>query len=350
MDFSEQLSQFSSRVSQLKDSIVTEEATKTSLILPFFQLLGYDVFNPFEFIPEFTADTGTKKGEKVDYAIMINGEPVILIEAKSANTELNNKHMNQLFRYFTVTKAKFGILTNGLTYRFYSDLEESNKMDTSPFLEIDLLHMRNDYINELKRFQKESFDIKGILNKASDLKYTAMIKAEILEQFSNPSDQFVRLLLNKEIYSGVKTQAVLDKFRNIIKVSFNEYVTDLINDRFQNAIISDSTTSSAPTNRENQELVLSPAELDILDYIKTLLNTNENLVYRKTSNYVSMQIGTNARKWICRIYTRQNNCLFVLHKFENTDYEIEYYFDDVQQLSQIKDIILDVFSKCISCK
>lgn len=347
MEFSEQLSQFASRISQLKDSIATEEATKTSLILPFFQLLGYDVFNPFEFVPEFTADIGTKKGEKVDYAIMIDNDPIILIEAKPVNTELSTKHTNQIFRYFSVTKARFAILTNGIVYRFYSDIEETNKMDTSPFLEINLLHMKNEYINELKRFQKNSFDIKGILSKASDLKYTAMIKNEIIAQFTNPSDQLIRLLLKKDIYNGVKTQTVLDKFRIIIKASFNEYVSDLFNDRLQNAIISDSSNDSKEIHK-NQEPQLTKSELALLKYITKLIDTNEDITFHKTSRYTSMQIGTNSRKWICRIYTRQNNKLLVLHKFETTNYECEYYFDEPELLEQIKDIILDVFMRCQS--
>ena len=121
MEFLEKLKNFSNRIEHLKGNIQTEEATKTSIILPFFQLLGYDVFNPLEFVPEYTADVGIKKGEKVDYAIMINNEPLILIEAKPINTELSVKHMSQLIRYFSVTKAKFGILTNGIIYQFYSD-------------------------------------------------------------------------------------------------------------------------------------------------------------------------------------------------------------------------------------
>ncbi len=116
MDFSEKITQFSKRVETIKDNLLTEEATKTSIILPFFQILGYDVFNPCEFVPEYTADIGTKKGEKVDYAIISDSEPIILIEAKSCSLELNTKHMGQLIRYFTVTKAKFAILTNGIIY------------------------------------------------------------------------------------------------------------------------------------------------------------------------------------------------------------------------------------------
>ncbi len=85
MDFIDQVKLLSARIEKTKDLVKTEEATKTSLIMPFFQLLGYDVFNPIEFIPEFNADVGIKKGEKVDYAIMLDEKPVILVEAKSSH-------------------------------------------------------------------------------------------------------------------------------------------------------------------------------------------------------------------------------------------------------------------------
>lgn len=117
MDFADQLKVLAKRVASLKEQIQTEEAAKTSFIMPFFQLLGYDVFNPLEFVPEYTADVGIKKGEKVDYAILSDGLPIILIEAKWCGEDLG-KHGGQLFRYFGTTKAKFGILTNGIEYRF----------------------------------------------------------------------------------------------------------------------------------------------------------------------------------------------------------------------------------------
>lgn len=131
MDFTESIKQFSERVSMLKDTVSTEEATKMSLVVPLFQLLGYDVFNPSEFCPEYIADVGIKKGEKVDYAILENGQPIILVECKSCSEQLD-KHSSQLFRYSDFS-AKFGILTNGVISRFYTDLEESNKMDLVPF-------------------------------------------------------------------------------------------------------------------------------------------------------------------------------------------------------------------------
>ena len=149
MEFEEKLKEFIERIEKLKDIINTEEATKTSLIMPFFNILGYDVFNPNEFIPEFVADVGIKKGEKVDYAIALNNKITILIEAKSVNENLK-KHDSQLFRYFGTSEAKLAILTNGIEYRFYTDLEEANKMDTAPFLTINLLEIKDTDIQDIK--------------------------------------------------------------------------------------------------------------------------------------------------------------------------------------------------------
>lgn len=218
--FEEQIKNHADRVENLMDKINTEEATKTSLIMPLFQILGYDVFNPTEFIPEFTADVGVKKGEKVDYAIVLNGEPTILIEAKSVSEKLE-KHDSQLFRYFTTTKAKFAILTNGITYRFYTDLDEPNKMDKTPFLEVDLLNLTDSAIAELKKFCKEKFNVENIFSNASDLKYSNAVKKILKEEFANPSDELIRLLLSKGVYEGRYTQSVVEKFKPIIKNLFH---------------------------------------------------------------------------------------------------------------------------------
>ena len=346
MDFIEKITQFSKRVEKITYSISTEEATKTSIILPFFQILGYDVFNPYEFVPEYTADIGTKRGEKVDYAIMMDNDPLILIEAKSCSSELNTKHMGQLMRYFTVTKARFAILTNGIFYRFYSDLEEQNKMDTVPFLEFNLLNFKKDDLEELKRFQKDTFNLKSILNSASDLKYLTMLKNVIAEQFKNPSDQLVKVLINKNIYSGAKTQAVLDKFKTMVKKAFDEYINDTISERLSTVISPEP--AQEPTAPKKAEPILTPEELKTLDFVKNILNTELDIKYRKTSRYAYMQLGNLSTKWICRVHIRKEQNLFTLHRFENTDYECEYYFDDVIQLEMICNEIKDTFKKC--CK
>ena len=163
MEFKDELRKYTERLENIKDTLQTEEATKMSLIVPFFQLLGYDVFNPLEFCPEYTADIGIKKGEKVDYAILMGKDPVILIEAKSVNKKLD-RHSSQLFRYFVSTPAKFAILTNGIEYKFYTDLDDTNKMDKEPFLDINLLNIKDAEISQLNKFKKQNLNISEIMD------------------------------------------------------------------------------------------------------------------------------------------------------------------------------------------
>lgn len=123
MEFADLLKEHINHVQKYKNVVQNEEQTKQSLIMPFFKVLGYDVLNPFEFVPEYTADVGIKKGEKVDYAIIIDDKPLILVECKSVQDNLD-RHSSQLYRYFGTTDARFGILTNGVIYKFYSDLDQ----------------------------------------------------------------------------------------------------------------------------------------------------------------------------------------------------------------------------------
>ena len=170
MDFKDEIKQFGDRVEKLKAQISTEEATKNAFIMPFIKALGYDVFDPLEVVPEYVADIGIKKGEKVDYAILKDGHPTILVECKHWGENLD-VHNSQLFRYFHTTKAKFGLLSNGIVYRFYTDLVEKNKMDEKPFLEFNVTDIKDNQIEELKKFHKSYFDVDNIVNTASELKY-----------------------------------------------------------------------------------------------------------------------------------------------------------------------------------
>lgn len=269
MDFSDKLKQFSKRAEAIKGNLATEEATKTALIMPFFTLLDYDVFNPLEFIPEFVADVGTKKGKKVDYAIMKDGKPVILVEAKAVDDTLT-KHDAQLFRYFTVTEAKFTILTNGIVYKFYTDLEEKNKMDEKPFLEINILDMTDAQMSELKKFIKDSFDIDTIFNTASELKYTSLIKSQLTNQLNNPSDDFVRFLIN-DFYSGVKTSNVVERFKPIVKKSFQQFVNDFMNDKIKSIL----ANNEEKQDEEVAEDIEAVVEIDTKDVEESRIVTTE---------------------------------------------------------------------------
>ncbi len=342
MEFDEKLNQFVSRIKKIKDSISTEEATKTSLIMPFFSLLGYDVFNPNEFTPEYIADVGIKKGEKVDYAITLNNQVTILIEAKSINENLS-KHDSQLFRYFSTTSARIGILTNGIIYKFYTDLEEVNKMDSTPFLEINLLDMKENDISELKKFCKDNFDINIIINNASNLKYASSIEKILLEEFTNPSDEFVKLILNKGVYEGIKTQNVIDKYKPILKKSINHYINSLINQRLQKAINNSSNESGDDLTQELHEesIKTTTEELESYYIVKSILSeyTNpNNLYYKDTFSYFGILYENKVTKWICRVYLKEN-VRFIIIPNENKE-EIRYEIDSVTDIYKFKDKLI----------
>lgn len=297
MGFSEDIKKLAERLAGIKDQITTEEATKMSLILPFFQMLGYDVFNPSEFCPEFTADVGIKKGEKVDYAILQNGQPVILIEAKAVSKKLD-RHSSQLFRYFVTTQAKFAILTNGIHYKFYTDLDEPNKMDKDPFLEFHLAEIRDSQIPQIEKFHKKRLDVEEILDTASVLKYNTLFKKSIGQQMDNPSNDFVKLFL-QPFYKGAKTQAVIEKFKPILKSAIKEYINEIINDKIKFAL---NSASAIPADDER---IATEEEWESVTLIKDILSPIINpqaISHKQTGSYLAILYKNNVRKWICRIY------------------------------------------------
>ena len=349
MDFIDELRQFSKRAETLKDKISTEEATKTSIIMPFFQLLGYDVFNPHEFLPEFTADVGIKKGEKIDYAIIKDGKPVMLIEAKWCGESLD-KYDSQLFRYFGTSTAKFAILTNGIAYRFYTDLDEQNKMDIKPFLDINILDIKESYVSELKKFHKDNFDIETIFNAASELKYANEIMKFMDQQLKIPSDKFVKYILS-EIYTGLKTQSVIEKFKDIVKRSLNQFVTELMNDKITSALKTNND-SSAQTEPKAEELVLqdnlpkintTEEELEAYFIVKHILSeiiSKENVTHRDTESYFGVLLENNKFKWVCRFKLESSKkYMFLPDEKKNP---VRYPIDSIDDIYNYKQNLIDI--------
>ncbi|MCY3549953.1 MAG: type I restriction endonuclease [Candidatus Poribacteria bacterium] len=313
MDFIEALSNLSARITKQKDVIQTEEATKTAFVMPFINLLGYDVFNPTEVVPEFTADVGTKQGEKVDYAIFKDDEVIMLIECKKYGEDLSDVHTSQLYRYFSVVHARIAVLTDGVLYRFYTDLEESNIMDTKPFLEFDMLDIQPPLVNELKRFTKPAFDLNETLTAASDLKYTKEIKQTMIEQLETPSEDFVRFFLSF-VYSGVKTQAVVQQFTDIVKRALNQFLNEQINQRLQSAITKGEVAEQSVEVEESDEsievevesrIVTTEEELEGFYTVKSIIRevvAPDRIGHRDTMSYMSVLLDDNRRKPICRLH------------------------------------------------
>ena len=322
MEFLNRIRDLAEKTLDLKDQLATEEATKNALIMPFISILGYDVFNPREVVPEFTADVGTKKGERVDYAIQKDGHPIILIECKSCHRKLDDTHISQLYRYFATTSARFGVLTNGLLYWFYTDLDAPNVMDTKPFLEVDILNIKENLVDELKKFTKESFDVEDITSTASELKHTREIRGILEEEYSNPSDEFVRFFGGR-ISAGRMTQQVRDGLAPLAKKAFYQFVNDKISERLKSALGEDlrvaanqgSSLSDQPNTPNKSEeasekeidaqIITTEEELHAYYLVKSLLYgvvEPRRVAIRDRISYCGVLLDDNNRKPICRLH------------------------------------------------
>ena len=352
MDFRDEVYALSKRAQELYEQLNTEEATKTALILPFIKTLGYDIFDPLEVVPEFTSDVGTKKGEKVDYAILKNGKPIILFECKSCKTDLDITHASQLFRYFSVTESRFGVLTNGIIYQFFSDLEQPNRMDDKPFLEINLFELRDDLIEELKKFRKESFDLEKILDIAGDLKYTREVRKLLTEQFNNPSKDFVQFFASK-VYSGRLTKSVKEKFTQVVKQAFSQYINDRIEARLKSALERESEkeeleekqlVEAQPEVQTDEGIVTTQEELQGYYIVKAILSEiikPQRVVLKDWKSYCNVLLDGKNRKVICRFRFGQSKKYFCLlnEKKEEVKFPIESVEEIFKFAQQLKEIV-----------
>ncbi len=315
MSFEERISALQQKIQEIDNNIQTEEATKNALIMPFIMALGYDVFNPLEVVPEFTSDSGTKKGEKVDYAIKQNDDIIILIECKEAHKNLETgDNWDQLFRYFAVTSSKIAILTNGIEYWFYSDLVENNKLDEKPFLKLNLLNPKQEILNEVKKLAKDEFDLAKMLSVANELKYTFEFKEIINKQLEEPDEEFVRFFFKKALPNSSFTENARRQFKPLVKRAFQQ----LLRDRF------DAKLRSALENEEKKEnddqlideetiveeasngIITTDEELQGYYIIRAILQRvihPDQIYYKDTKNYfgIWLHIDKN-KKQICRLW------------------------------------------------
>lgn len=333
MDFSDRIRDLAARIPRQVEHIQTEEATKNAFIMPFIAALGYDVFNPLEVTPELNADIGLKKGEKVDYAVLKDGKPILLFECKHHSADLAREHASQLYRYFSVTEARFGVLTNGVVYWFYSDLEAPNRMDSKPFFEFNMLDVRDQDLDELKKFTKAAFNLDAILTTASELKYTRAIKQIMATEMQEPSDEFVRFFVSK-VYTGKMTPAVREKFSQTTKRALRQFVTDQLNERLKVALGNNSpavvdtpvaTTQPSPeaTQLEADKkppIVTTDDEREAFFVIRAILREIldvRRIALRDQQSYCGVLLDDNNRRPLIRLYF--NGTKKIVGLFDNAE-------------------------------
>lgn len=314
MGFEEALRVVAKKVEEFGATLETEEATKNAVIMPFIaQVLGYDVFDPSEVIPEFTADVGTKRGEKIDYAIQRDGQVQMLIECKRIGTPLDIDHASQLFRYFHVSNARIGVLTNGQLWHFFTDLDRPNRMDERPFLQLDLAAIDPHALPALRKLTKPAFDLESVLSAAEELKYVSSLKRELGRLFKEPTEDFARVLISR-VYDRSATAKVKEFFQPLIVKACGQWLGDQVNERLK-AAIQGQVPVTLDTPRETAE---EPASEDACeDGVETTLEEiegfnivraiavaeiePERVVMRDTKSYCGILVDDNNRKPLCRL-------------------------------------------------
>jgi hypothetical protein len=342
MELYNQLKALADKIEQLKDRIETEESTKHAFVLPFIASLGYDTYNPLEVVPEFTADLGLKKGEKVDYAIFQEEIPILIMECKHWRENLN-VHNSQLFRYFHVTKTRFALLTNGIEYRFYTDLENSNKMDEKPFLEFNICKLKESTVSEINKFHKGQFDVDKILSNASSLKYIKEIKQVLSEQFKSPTPEFVRLLAGK-VYSGRLTEKVMAEFTELVQKAANQIIGDKVNDRLNSALHKEEEVRQQEETSEVEEeskIITTEEELEAFRIVIAILRRKipiSRIAARDTQSYFGVLLDDNNRKPICRFHFNGSNKYLGL--FDENKKESRHLLESLDMIYEFENPLL----------
>lgn len=317
MDLKIKLEQLQQKVSGLKDQIATEEATKNAFVMPFIQILGYDIFNPTEVVPEHVCDIGTKKGEKVDYVIKNNDEPIFIIECKHWK-ESADAHNSQLHRYYHVSKTRFGVLTNGIVYNFYTDLEKPNIMDEKPFFTINIEDLKDSSIKILESFTKKDYNLESILDSAEALKYIKAIRKEFEKEIESPSDEIVKLLVSRFFEKSITANRMVS-FKEYTKKALTTSINESISFRLKSALNineqiekQDEEVKPSQSIDENNDskIVTTEEELEGFQIVKAIMREkvpSTRIAYRDTLSYFGILLDDNNRKPLCRLHFNTTN-------------------------------------------
>ncbi|RYG37855.1 restriction endonuclease [bacterium] len=362
-DLIDEIRAIAAKIEKSRSLVSTEEATKNAFVMPFIAALGYDVFDPSEVTPELVADVGVKKGEKIDYAILKEGKPIMLFECKHHGANLAQEHASQLYRYFSVTECRVAVLTNGIEYRMFTDLDAPNKMDAKPFLIFSILDFPEALIPEVKKFAKEAFNIDSLLSTANELKYTREIKALLSQQLVTPSEDFVRFCANG-IGVPRMTQAVRDQFTLLTRKALSEFLSDSMGATLKSALgasvgnvsyeakVATELVEAESKQDKDPKIVTTEEELEGYYTVKAILRDLidvKRITHRDQQSYFGILLDDNNRKPICRLHFNAASKKYV-GLFDEAKVEERISITSVDDLYKLADKIRETVTRYESGK
>ena len=326
MAFKDEVAQLAGLVSQRKEVCRSnEEATKQALILPFLQILGYDVWNPKEIVPEYSA--GFASREKVDYAIFLNNKPAIFVEAKAYGEKLIN-YDAQLAKYFNSTpEMKIAVITDGVTYKFFSDSEQLNIMDKEPLFEFQIESLRSHDFDFLTKLRKDSFDAESLRVEAENHLYLSGFMKKLRQDFNNPSEDFIRFLAT-DIYTSRLTAKAIERLAPLVKQAISTTLVTMVSKGLSQGIADDDmevfSQESEPQNEaknkiETNERTIETTEQELATYAEILkiisseYGEDHGVNYKDTKSYFGIQIG-KPNKWFCRLHFNNLKRIYIAFK------------------------------------
>jgi hypothetical protein len=354
-----ELRELGERAEKIRSALLTEESVKQSLIIPFIKELGFDVYNPLEVVPEFTADVGNKNFDKIDYAIMKDGKPIILIECKHCNEDLK-KHGSQLAKYFAAVTVcrKIGILTNGYHYQIFSDLDKPNIKDEKPFFEFDITNLKDRHIEEIKKFHKSALNMDNILDNAEELKYKKELRHVIEEELKKPSKGFIEYWIRR-IYDGVLNEKRKGIFEPIVIESIKHVLDEFFTDRLTGALKVNSekenqqSADNDKTVDQNQTDDLTPNqdEIDAFGIIKAICSeiiSPDRLAFKKTNSYSAITVDKHYKAFFRMFGTKKVKYVKLYYNDKTEETDEKHDIQSVADIYAFKNKILECVKTYIS--
>lgn len=347
MNLTEELYKLAKKIETKKASFETEEATKMGLIVPFIQALGYNVFDTDEVCPEYVATTSDKKDQRVDYAILKDGVPIILIECKVLGTPLEVGQADQLRKYFIngEFKAPVAILTDGNVYKFFTDLMKENVMDKTPYMTFTLSNINKRLIPEIQKLGKENFNPDEAVSAAEKLKYTGLFKQLFAQNIEEPADDLVRFFIaNSDFEAGRITSKYIEKFRPILKDAITGYISDRITEKFTQAL---SETKKEQEEQEKEAearleeestVVTNEFEMQGFYIVKAILSdiiSPDRIYLRDKQTRCLVLFDDNIRKPLVKLYfqSSENLAIELIDENKNAEWHAITKVEDIYSYS-----------------